>query len=146
MREREIRALREAVPGLDTYLDPFDSHPVELPSGAVTYWTNPEGRIVSSEEFSFGRPAGLDEEWRQMRRRAPKRAAGPVVGADRSRSDRRAGLSGRRAGISSETPALRAPERRSPTRRYRFFSIQSVIIVNRCIEVFPPEMEWFRPG
>jgi len=69
--DRQNLAFRAMVPGLHTYVDPFDSRPVELPNEAVTYWTCKEGKIIASEEFSFDPPEGITDEWRPMSRYAP---------------------------------------------------------------------------
>jgi hypothetical protein len=61
-QDRQGAALGRVVGGLETYVDPLESRPAQLPPAEPAYWVGPGGRIVASA----GPPAGGAAEWRLM--------------------------------------------------------------------------------
>lgn len=70
-QDRQNFALREAVGGVETFLDPYEARPVELPVGYKAHWINNKGQIVVDDDPTFDPRPGSAEEWRDMRRYQP---------------------------------------------------------------------------
>lgn len=68
---RQNFARREILGGVETYVDPFDSRPVELPVGYRDYWVNNKGQVICSNEAAFDPRSDNAAEWRHMERYAP---------------------------------------------------------------------------
>lgn len=77
---QEQSALIQLIGGLETYADPFDSSPVQLPVGQGSYWMSAEGDVVGSDEQGFDPSARSGVEWRPMQRMgfAPQPHAQPA--------------------------------------------------------------------
>jgi hypothetical protein len=55
--------------GVDTFSQPFESRPIELPSGFPDAWVNSSGEYVLSNDAGFDPNLGSTLEWRRMARR-----------------------------------------------------------------------------
>ncbi|HEX8708618.1 MAG TPA: hypothetical protein VF723_10285 [Pyrinomonadaceae bacterium] len=64
--ERENSALAQIIGGLTSYVNPFDSRRVELPSEYSAYWMSKEGHVVGSNDAAFDPSAGSTAEWKKM--------------------------------------------------------------------------------
>jgi len=58
----------EYIRGVDTYRNPYEDRPVQLPSGYRDVWVNPRGEYVLSNESGFDPNVGATTEWRRMER------------------------------------------------------------------------------
>jgi hypothetical protein len=62
---------REILGGVETYQDPHQNFPVELPAGYKDYWVNDRGEYLLSEQSGFDPNAGDTDNWKRMDRRVP---------------------------------------------------------------------------
>ncbi len=59
----------EATRGVDSYVDPHQDYPVELPGGYEHAWSNALGEYVVSNDHNFDPNIGATTEWTAMQRR-----------------------------------------------------------------------------
>ena len=59
----------EYIRGVDTYKNPFEGRPVQLPSGYDSAWLNPRGEYLLTNQGGFNPNVGDMTEWRRMDRR-----------------------------------------------------------------------------
>ena len=67
-QDRISRSFSEYIRGVDTYRNPFENRPVELPSGYRNAWVNALGEYVLSDDPNFNPNIGTNTEWRRMDR------------------------------------------------------------------------------
>lgn len=70
-RDRQSFALREALGGIETYKNPFDSHTVELPSHYSYQWMSRSGTVFLTTNPGDDPRVGSNEEWVRMERYRP---------------------------------------------------------------------------
>ena len=63
------QSFSEYVRGVDTYKNPYEGRPVQLPSGYNDAWVNSRGEYLLSNDAGFNTNAGDTTEWRRMDRR-----------------------------------------------------------------------------
>lgn len=64
--DRQNFARREIIGGVETYVNPFDSRPVELPAGFSHYWVSSDDKIIASNEELFDPRSDTRREWRHL--------------------------------------------------------------------------------
>lgn len=64
--ERERIVLSEIIGGIETYINPFDSRRVQLPSGDSVSWVSKEGQVVTSSDAAFDPSADSTTGWEKM--------------------------------------------------------------------------------
>ena len=68
-QDRRNFAVRENLGGVQTFANPFGtSQPLELPTSHRYYWTDPQGRVVGTDDPSADPNRGSTGEWRRMER------------------------------------------------------------------------------
>lgn len=70
-QDRQNFAFREVLGGVETFIDPYEARPVELPTGYQVHWINNRGQILVHEDPTFDPRPGSTDEWRDMRRHHP---------------------------------------------------------------------------
>jgi hypothetical protein len=65
-QDRISRRFGEYIRGVETYTNPYDSRPVELPSGYRSAWVNAAGEYILSPQAGFDPNASSSVEWRRM--------------------------------------------------------------------------------
>lgn len=70
-QDRISFARREVIGGIETYVNPFDSHAVELPSGYSYHWASDDGTIISTDSPTLDPRPGDRRTWQQMARYRP---------------------------------------------------------------------------
>jgi hypothetical protein len=68
-QERIAQSFGEYIRGVDTYKNPYEDRPVQLPAGYNDAWVNARGEYVLSNEAGFNPNVGDTTEWRRMDRR-----------------------------------------------------------------------------
>ena len=68
-QDRIAQSFGEYVRGVDTYKNPYEDRPVQLPAGYNDAWVNARGEYVLSNEAGFNPNVGDTTEWRRMDRR-----------------------------------------------------------------------------
>jgi hypothetical protein len=58
--------LRQALPGLQAYRNPFNSQIIELPAGYHAGWASPFGEYILVEDAAFDPNAGAEPYWRRL--------------------------------------------------------------------------------
>jgi hypothetical protein len=66
--DRIARKWTEAIRGVDTYYDPIEQRPVELPSGYRHAWVSGNGEIVVTDLANFNPNAEFGGSWQPMER------------------------------------------------------------------------------
>jgi hypothetical protein len=56
----------QTIRGVDSYYDPIEQRPIELPSGYNNAWTNSLGEYILSDDSSFNPNVGLNLNWQRM--------------------------------------------------------------------------------
>jgi hypothetical protein len=69
-QDRISQSFSEYVRGVDTYKNPYEGRPVQLPSGYNDAWVNSRGEYLLSNAAGFNPNVGDTTEWRRMDRRA----------------------------------------------------------------------------
>ncbi len=69
-QDRNNTQFREALGNVQSYTNPYDSKPVELPTTFANYWVNRHGRVVGTNDPSEDPNRGSTEQWQRM---APQR-------------------------------------------------------------------------
>jgi hypothetical protein len=67
-QDRIARSYSEYVRGVDTYRNPYEDRPIQLPSGYNGVWVNRSGDYVLSNQAGFNPNVGSNVEWRRMDR------------------------------------------------------------------------------
>ncbi len=65
-QDRMSQSFSEAIRGVETYEHPFESRPVELPSGYNDAWVNVRGEYVLSNTAGYDPNVGDTVEWRRL--------------------------------------------------------------------------------
>jgi hypothetical protein len=71
-QDRIGQSWSEYIRGVDTYKNPFEDRPVELPSGYRHAWVNSRGDCVLSNDAGYDPNVGDTIEWRRMERRGER--------------------------------------------------------------------------
>jgi hypothetical protein len=66
--DRISRRFSEYIRGVDTYRNPYEDRPVQLPSGYSNVWVNRSGEYILSDQAGFNPNVGSNVEWRQIER------------------------------------------------------------------------------
>ncbi|MCG3121461.1 MAG: hypothetical protein ALAOOOJD_04563 [bacterium] len=64
--DRINRQFSEYVRGVETYRNPFESRPVELPSGYQDVWANTRGEYILSDSPNFNPNVGSTQNWERL--------------------------------------------------------------------------------
>ncbi len=64
--DRISRSYSEYIRGVETYTNPYESRPVQLPSGYQNAWVNAQGEYILSPQTGFDPNVGSTVEWRRM--------------------------------------------------------------------------------
>jgi hypothetical protein len=64
--DRISKGFSEYIRGVETYTNPYESRPVELPAGYNDYWVNAKGEYLLSNQAGFDPNVGDTTEWRRM--------------------------------------------------------------------------------
>ncbi len=67
-QDRISRSYGESIRGVETYRDPYQDRPIQLPSGYDGVWANRSGEYVLSNQPGFDPNAGSTAEWRRIER------------------------------------------------------------------------------
>jgi hypothetical protein len=67
--DRIARKWTEAFRGVETYYNPVDQRPVELPSGYRHAWVNGNGEVVLTDQAGFNPNVELGGSWQSLERR-----------------------------------------------------------------------------
>lgn len=65
-QDRISRQFGEYIRGVETYTNPYESRPVQLPSGYSNAWVNASGEYLLSPQAGFDPNVGSTVEWRRM--------------------------------------------------------------------------------
>ncbi len=68
-QDRISQSFSEYIRGVDTYKNPFEDRPIQLPSGYHDAWVNGRGEYILSNDAGFNPNVGDTTEWRRMDRR-----------------------------------------------------------------------------
>ncbi|MGA8754313.1 hypothetical protein [Candidatus Deferrimicrobium sp.] len=68
-QDRISQSFSEYVRGVETYRNPYEGRPVQLPSGYSDAWVNARGEYLLSNNAGFNPNVGDTTEWRRMDRR-----------------------------------------------------------------------------
>jgi hypothetical protein len=64
--DRINRQFSEYVRGVETYQNPYESRPVELPSGYQEVWANAKGEYILSDSPNFNPNVGSTQNWQRL--------------------------------------------------------------------------------
>lgn len=64
--DRISRSYSEYIRGVETYTNPYESRPVQLPSGYQQGWVNAQGEYILSSQSGFDPNVGSTVEWRRL--------------------------------------------------------------------------------
>lgn len=64
--DRISRQFSEYIRGVETYKNPYEDRPIELPSGYNDAWVNANGDYILSNQAGFDPNVGSNVEWRRM--------------------------------------------------------------------------------
>jgi len=64
--DRVNQQFSEQIRGVETYQNPFESRPVELPSGYQDAWANAKGEYILSDSPNFNPNAGSTQNWQRL--------------------------------------------------------------------------------
>jgi hypothetical protein len=65
-QDRIARSYSEYIRGVETYRNPYEDRPIQLPSGYDGVWVNRSGEYLLSNQPGFNPNAGSTTEWRRM--------------------------------------------------------------------------------
>jgi hypothetical protein len=68
-QDRISQSWSEHIRGVETYQNPFDGRPVQLPGGYSQAWVNARGEYLLTNQAGFNPNVGDTTEWRRMDRR-----------------------------------------------------------------------------
>jgi hypothetical protein len=66
--DRISRKYSEYIRGVETYRNPYENRPVQLPSGYSNVWVNRLGEYVLSDQAGFNPNVGSNLEWQRLER------------------------------------------------------------------------------
>lgn len=69
--DRISQSYSEYIRGVETYKNPYEDHPVQLPSGYNDAWVNSRGEYMLSNQAGFDPNVGDTTEWRRMEKPEP---------------------------------------------------------------------------
>jgi hypothetical protein len=67
--DRISQSFSETTRGVNTYANPYEGRPVELPSGYNDAWANSKGEYILSNQAGYDPNVGATTEWRRMNQR-----------------------------------------------------------------------------
>jgi hypothetical protein len=67
-QDRISQSFTEYIRGVETYRNPFEDRPVQLPSGYSNIWVNSSGEYILSNQAGFNPNVGSNIEWRPLER------------------------------------------------------------------------------
>ncbi len=67
-QDRISRSYTEYIRGVETYRNPYEDRPIQLPSGYSQVWVNSSGEYILSNQAGFDPNVGSIAEWRRMER------------------------------------------------------------------------------
>ena len=65
-QDRISRSFTEYIRGVETYRNPYEDRPVQLPSGYANAWVNRSGEYILSPQSGFDPNIGSNIEWRRL--------------------------------------------------------------------------------
>jgi len=65
-QDRISRSFSEYIRGVETYRNPYEGRPIQLPSGYRDAWVSPSGEYILSNDAGFNPNVGATKEWRRM--------------------------------------------------------------------------------
>ena len=65
-QDRISRSFSEYIRGVETYHNPYEDRPIQLPSGYTNAWVNRSGEYVLSPQAGFDPNVGSNIEWRRL--------------------------------------------------------------------------------
>ena len=65
-QDRISRSFSEYIRGVETYHNPYEDRPVQLPSGYTHAWVNRSGEYILSPQAGFDPNVGSNIEWRRL--------------------------------------------------------------------------------
>jgi hypothetical protein len=68
-QDRINQSFTEYIRGVETYRNPYEGQPVQLPSGYSGVWVNRSGEYMLSNETGFNRNVGSNIEWQRLEKR-----------------------------------------------------------------------------
>jgi hypothetical protein len=68
-QDRISRSYSEYIRGVETYRNPYEDRPIQLPSGYNGVWVNRSGEYLLSNQSGFNPNEGSTTEWRRMERK-----------------------------------------------------------------------------
>jgi hypothetical protein len=71
-QDRISESFGEYIRGVDTYKNPFEDRPVQLPAGYNDAWVNNKGEYILSNEAGYNPNVGDTSDWRRMDRRGER--------------------------------------------------------------------------
>jgi len=66
--DRISRKYSEYIRGVETYRNPYEDRPVQLPSGYSNAWVNRSGEYILSDQAGFDPNVGSNAQWRRIER------------------------------------------------------------------------------
>ena len=67
-QDRISRSHSEYIRGVETYRNPYEDRPIQLPSGYDGLWVSRSGEYLLSNQSGFNPNEGSTTEWRRMKR------------------------------------------------------------------------------
>jgi hypothetical protein len=65
-QDRISRSYSEYIRGVETYRNPYEDRPIQLPTGYDGVWVNRSGEYILSNQSGFNPNMGSTQEWRRM--------------------------------------------------------------------------------
>ena len=65
-QDRISRSFSEYIRGVETYRNPYEDRPIQLPSGYANAWVNRSGEYILSPQAGFDPNVGSNTEWRRL--------------------------------------------------------------------------------
>ena len=65
-QDRMARGFTEYIRGVDSYRNPYEDRPVQLPSGYDQVWVNRLGEYILSNQAGFDPNTGSNTDWRRL--------------------------------------------------------------------------------
>jgi len=65
-QDRISRSFSEYIRGVETYRNPYEDRPIQLPSGYANAWVNRSGEYILSPQAGFDPNIGSNIEWRRL--------------------------------------------------------------------------------
>jgi hypothetical protein len=67
-QDRISRTFSEYIRGVETYRNPYEDRPVQLPSGYANAWVNRSGEYILSPQAGFDPNIGSNIQWRRLKK------------------------------------------------------------------------------